>query len=131
MRLRRNVTDSHKPADRRERPDWHRTELGRGLYDGAMGSATRSTAPSQPRLLAIIELQNAIAAAAMNADEGMHIVAERAATLTTPTPAMAALVEGEDLVVRTVVGSAKVPMAGPRLRRSGSVAGRCVAERRA
>jgi diguanylate cyclase (GGDEF)-like protein len=96
-----------------------------------MGSATRSTAPSQPRLLAIIELQNAIAAAAMNADEVMHIVAERAATLTTATAAMVALVEGDDLVVRTVLGAARAPMVGTRLRRSGSVAGRCVAERRA
>ena len=47
-----------------------------------MGSPMGSAAPSQPRLLAIIELQNAIAAAALNADEVMHIVAERAATLT-------------------------------------------------
>ena len=64
-----------------------------------MGSATGSTAPSQPRLLAIIELQNAIAAAAMNADEVMHIVAERAGTLTSAAAAMVALVEGDDLVV--------------------------------
>jgi diguanylate cyclase (GGDEF)-like protein len=96
-----------------------------------MGSATRSTAPSQPRLLAIIELQNAIAAAAMNADEVMHIVAERAATLTSATAAMVALIEGDDLVYRTVVGSGTAHLAGTRLPRSASVAGRCVAEHRA
>ncbi len=96
-----------------------------------MGSATRTTAPSQSRLLAIIELQNAIAAAAMNADEVMHIVAERAATLTQATAAMVALVEGDDLVYRTVVGAGTAPLAGTRLPRAASVAGRCVAEHRA
>jgi diguanylate cyclase (GGDEF)-like protein len=82
-------------------------------------------------LLAIIELQNAIAAAAMNADEVMHIVAERAATLSSAAAAMVALVEGDDLVVRTVVGAGTVPLAGTRVPRGGSVAGRCVGERRA
>jgi diguanylate cyclase (GGDEF)-like protein len=90
-----------------------------------------STAPSQPRLLAIIELQNAIAAAAMNADEVMHIVAERAATLTSAAAATVALVEGDDLVCRTVVGTGAVPLAGARLPRGSSAAGRCVTERRA
>jgi len=82
-------------------------------------------------LLAIIELQNAIAAAAMNADEVMHIVAERAGALTSAGAAMVALVEGDDLVYRAVVGAGTVPMAGTRLGRSASVAGRCIAERRA
>ena len=41
-------------------------------------SEVASLAPSSSRLLAIIELQNAIAAAAMNADEVMHLVADRA-----------------------------------------------------
>jgi diguanylate cyclase (GGDEF)-like protein len=119
-------------VDRRdERPGPRRAEIGHGLYDDAMGSAMGSTVPSQPRLLAIIELQNAIAAAAMNADEVMHIVAERAGTLTSAAAAMVALVEGDDLVYRTVVGSGTVPLAGTRLPRGASVAGRCVAERRA
>jgi diguanylate cyclase (GGDEF)-like protein len=96
-----------------------------------MGSATGSTVPSQPRLLAIIELQNAIAAAAMNADEVMHIVADRAGTLTSAATAMVALVEGDDLVYRTVVGSGTVPLTGTRLPRGSSVAGRCVGECRA
>jgi len=89
-----------------------------------------SSAPSQPRLLAIIELQNAIAAAAMNADEVMHIVAERARTLTSATAASVGLVEGEDVVVRSVLGAAPH---GPheRVPLGASLAGRCVTERRA
>jgi diguanylate cyclase len=96
------------------------------LYDGAVGSS----APSQPRLLAIIELQNAIAAAAMNADEVMNIVADRAATLTSAAAAMVALVEGDDLVYRAVIGATS-PDVGTRVPKSASVAVRCLADRRA
>lgn len=97
-----------------------------GLYDAAMASSS----PSPPRLLAIIELQNAIAAAAMNVDEVMHIVAERAGTLTSAHAATVALVEGDDLVFRTVVGTTSQEV-GARVPRAGSPAGRCLAERRA
>lgn len=97
-----------------------------GLYDGEMGSSS----PSQPRLLAIIELQNAIAAAAMNADEVMHIVAERATTLTAAAAAMVAVVEGDELVYRAVVGMAAYDVGG-RVPKGASPAGRCVALRRA
>jgi diguanylate cyclase (GGDEF)-like protein len=89
-----------------------------------------SSAPSQPRLLAIIELQNAIAAAALNADEVMHIVAERAGTLLSAAAVRVALVEGEDLVYRAVLGAA-VPPAGTRVAQDASLAGRCIVERRA
>jgi diguanylate cyclase (GGDEF)-like protein len=89
-----------------------------------------SAAPSQSRLLAIIELQNAIAAAAMTADEVMHIVAERAATLVSADSAMIALVEGDEVVHRSVVGAAwRTP--GSRAPRAASLTGRCVAECRA
>jgi diguanylate cyclase (GGDEF)-like protein len=97
-----------------------------GLYDAAM----RSSAPSQPRLLAIIELQNAIAAAALNADEVMHIVAERAVVLTQATAALVALVEGDDLVYRTVIGTT-LHEAGSRAPRGSSLAGQCLIDRRA
>lgn len=89
-----------------------------------------SSAPSPSRLLAIIELQNAIAAAAMNADEVMHIVVDRARSLLSATSAMVALVEGDDLVFRTAVG-AMAQLAGSRVSRTAGLAGRCVAERRA
>jgi diguanylate cyclase (GGDEF)-like protein len=81
-------------------------------------------------LLAIIELQNAIAAAAMNADEVMHIVAERAATLTTADAASIGLVEGDDLVYRASIGTA-AGLVGTHVARMASPAGRCVALRRA
>lgn len=88
-----------------------------------MGSSTPDTA----RLLAIIDLQNAIAAAALNADEVMHIVAERAAVLTSATCAAVALVDGEDMLYRAVAGTG--PRAeGARIARAGCPSGRCVAE---
>ena len=61
--------------------------------------------PSSDRLLAIIELQNAIAAAALNADEVMRVVAERAALLCNATSAMVELVEGDDVVCRASSGA--------------------------
>ncbi|HET7499487.1 MAG TPA: sensor domain-containing diguanylate cyclase [Kofleriaceae bacterium] len=96
-----------------------------------MGTATGSPAPSQSRLLAIIDLQNAIAAAGLNADEVMHIVAERAATLTSAARAMVAVVEGDDLVYRTVAAAPAVPASGPRLPRGAGIAWRCLVEHRA
>src|SRR5262245_33892166 len=89
-----------------------------------------SSAPGQPRLLAIIDLQNAIAAAAMTAEEVMHIVVERARMLTSAATAMIALVEGEDLVFRAVTGPSAYAQ-GAHMAKATSVAGRCVAERRA
>lgn len=89
-----------------------------------------SSTPSPSRLLAIIELQNAIAAAAMNADEVMHIAVDRARSLLSAATAMIALVEGDDLVFRTAVG-AMAQLAGCRVPRTAGLAGRCVAERRA
>jgi diguanylate cyclase (GGDEF)-like protein len=100
--------------------------MAAGLYDGVVGSS----APSQPRLLAIIELQNAIAAAAMNADEVMHIVADRAATLTSATAAIVALIEGDDLVHRAVIGSTSHDL-GARVPKAASPVGRCLIDRRA
>ncbi len=97
------------------------------LYDVAMGDS-RAAIPGPQRLLAVIELQNAIAAAGMNADEVMRIVVERAETLSCANGGMVALVEGDDIVYRAVVGSA-MPVLGMRLAKVGSLAGRCVADR--
>lgn len=93
-----------------------------------MVSPTPSAVPSQPRLVAIIDVQNAIAAAAMTADEVMHLVAERAATLTSATGAMVVLLESDELVCRTASGSAV--QVGARMSRTASLAGRSVAERK-
>src|SRR5215468_4188937 len=89
-----------------------------------------SSTPSPSRLLAIIELQNAIAAAAMNADEVMHIAADRARVLLSAGTAMIALVEGDELVFRTAVG-AMAQLAGSRVPRASGPAARCIAEHRA
>jgi diguanylate cyclase (GGDEF)-like protein len=90
-----------------------------------------SSAPSQQRLVAIIELQNAIAAAAMNAEEVMQIVAERAVTLTSADAALIGLVEGEDLVYRAAIGPTVRDRLGSHVPRGASVPSRCVVERRA
>ncbi|HET9621438.1 MAG TPA: sensor domain-containing diguanylate cyclase [Kofleriaceae bacterium] len=90
-----------------------------------------SPTPSQPRLLSIIDLQNAIAAAALNGDEVMQLVADRARMLLSAGTALVALIEGDDFVCRAVVGSDGMPAVGARLPRAQSLAGRCVAEGRA
>ncbi|HSK00521.1 MAG TPA: sensor domain-containing diguanylate cyclase, partial [Kofleriaceae bacterium] len=91
--------------------------------------ADQRPAPPRPeRLLAIIELQNAIAAAGMNADEVMDLVVERAATLLSASSATVAISEGDDLVVRAVSRTSGAPRPA-RLPRPGG-AGLCFAERR-
>lgn len=90
--------------------------------------AEPATTSRPDRLLAIIELQNVIAAAGMNADEVMRIVADRGATLTAGTGGVVGLVEGDDVVCRAAAAGAK-HMLGLRLSPS-TAAGRCVADRR-
>lgn len=87
-------------------------------------------AVSPERLLAVIELQNAIFAAGMNADEVMTIVIERAASLTRATSGVIAIVEGEEIVYRAVSRPSTITV-GTRLAKTASVVGRCVAERAA
>src|SRR4051812_20614901 len=91
---------------------------------------TQGTAiPDKARLLAIIELQNAMAASSMPADEVMRIVAQRAGTLTGATGVVVALVGGDDLVYRAVHGSTKSAL-GMRLSVATHMAGTAVAERK-
>ncbi len=93
---------------------------------GVMGG----TAPRTERLLAIIELQNAIAAAGMNGDEVMRFVTERTPGLTAAGGAVTELVEGDDdIVVRAATGSAKSQL-GTRHSQKSSAAGKCVAQRK-
>jgi diguanylate cyclase (GGDEF)-like protein len=94
----------------------------------AMGES-RAATPSSDRLLSVIELQNAIAAAGMTADEVMRIVAERAATLTGATGAWIVLAEGDELVTRAASGSVQTTVAD-RAPKAGSLAGRCITDRR-
>jgi len=88
-----------------------------------MGSAR--VTPSGERLLAIIDLQNAIAAASMNSDEVMQLVAERARLLASANTGMVALLEGDELVSRAAAPSGTV---GVRLAKTGAI-GKCVADR--
>jgi diguanylate cyclase (GGDEF)-like protein len=88
-----------------------------------MGTAVRPE-----RLLAVIEVQNAIAAAGMNAEEVMALVAERATALTGATAGVVALTEGDDLVYRAVSRPTTIAI-GTRFPRVTSVPGRCVTER--
>jgi len=88
------------------------------------------TAPRTERLLAIIELQNAISGAGMNGDEVMRFVTERAPGLTAAGGAVVELVEGDDdIVVRAATGSAKSQL-GTRHSQKSSAAGKCVAQRK-
>ncbi|HEU0030715.1 MAG TPA: sensor domain-containing diguanylate cyclase [Kofleriaceae bacterium] len=84
--------------------------------------------PSPERLLSVIELQNAIAAAGMNADEVMAIVVERAAALTGATGGVVAMVEGNDIVYRAVARPSTLQI-GTRLASGQSAPSRCIAER--
>jgi diguanylate cyclase (GGDEF)-like protein len=93
-----------------------------------LGDARLAT-PGPDRLLAVIELQNAIAAAAMSADQVMRVVAERAIAMTKANGVMVGIVESDDIVCRATAG-ASVPEVGARLPKAWSLAGRCIADRR-
>lgn len=84
--------------------------------------------PSPERLLSVIELQNAIAAAGLNADEVMGIVVERAAALTSATGAIVGIVEGEEIVYRAAARPTTLAL-GTRLSKAKSVPGRCITDR--
>ncbi len=83
--------------------------------------------PRTERLLAIIELQNAIAAAGMNGDEVMRFVAERAQLMIEVNNATVELVEGDDIVTRAATNKQQL---GRRLSQKTSLSGRSVTERR-
>jgi diguanylate cyclase (GGDEF)-like protein len=93
-----------------------------------MAESTGSTGsvPSSDRLLSIIELQNALAAAALNTDQIMRIVADRAAQLCSSSVATVELVEGDDMVCRAASGAPH--QLGLRRSAKSVLSGRCVAE---
>lgn len=95
-----------------------------------MTTESTPAVPSTDRLLAVIELQNAIAASSMAADDVMRIAAERAGTMMNAPGAVVALVEGDDLVYRAVHGTAKATL-GTRLSLATAQVARCIAERKA
>jgi len=85
--------------------------------------------PSPARLLAVIELHNAILAAGLNGDEIMRLVAERATSITSATGGLIGLIEGEEIVYRVAVGSVASAL-GTRVPKSGSLVGECISERK-
>lgn len=86
--------------------------------------------PTKERLLSIIELQNAIASMNAPADDVMRLAAERAVGLSGATGGVVALVEGDELVVRAAVGSARHAQ-GTRTPLADAPAARSITERRA
>jgi diguanylate cyclase len=89
-----------------------------------------SATPSSERLLSIIELQNAIAAAALTADEVMRVVADRAQQLLGATSTVVELVEGDDLVCRATSGTGSSQQLGVRRSQKAGLSGQCVESRR-
>lgn len=83
------------------------------------------TLPSTDRLLAIISLQNEIAAARLDFDAIMRVVVRRAGELTGATAAIVELAEGDEMVYHAASGTA-VHSIGLRLRKAASLSGRCV-----
>lgn len=93
-----------------------------------MRAMADTATPSSERLLSIIELQNAIAAAALNADEVMRVVADRAHQLLGAGSAVVELVEGDDLVVRATAGATQ--QLGVRRSQKAGLSGKCVESRK-
>ncbi|NVB79038.1 MAG: GGDEF domain-containing protein [Kofleriaceae bacterium] len=90
-----------------------------------------SATPSSERLLSIIELQNAIAAAALNSDEVMRVVADRASQLLGSAAAVVELVEGDDLVVRATTGATQqLGMRRSQTAQKAGTSGACIQSRK-
>jgi diguanylate cyclase (GGDEF)-like protein len=93
-----------------------------------MRAMAESATPSTERLLSIIELQNAVAAAALNSDEVMRVVAERAAQLLSAS-AVVELVEGDDVVCRASSGSSH-QLGVRRSVKGAGLSGTCIESRK-
>jgi diguanylate cyclase (GGDEF)-like protein len=89
-----------------------------------MRAMAETATPSSERLLSIIELQNAIAAAALNSEEVMRVVAERAAQLLSSS-AVVELVEGDDVVCRASSGSSH-QLGVRRSQKAAGLSGICI-----
>jgi diguanylate cyclase (GGDEF)-like protein len=93
-----------------------------------MATVTRAMRPPPPgadRLLAIIAIQNEIAAAALDMASVMRVVASRAALLTAASGSVIEVVDGTDMVHRAAAGSAAQTL-GLRRPRAQGLSGRCV-----
>jgi diguanylate cyclase (GGDEF)-like protein len=99
--------------------------------DGAPSRRPGLSSPARTlsvdRLLAVIEVQNAVAASRLELESVMRIVVERACALPNTSGAVIELAEGDEMVYRAAAGSAAGTV-GLRLARKTSLSGRCVAE---
>src|SRR3712207_4817329 len=86
-------------------------------------------APLDERLLEVIELQNAIAAAEHNLQEVLSVVVSRAPELTGADAGVVEFREGDEMVYPGVSGTAE-PFRGLRLHIDESLSGLAVKERR-
>jgi len=93
-----------------------------------MRPMAETATPSSESLLSIIELQNAIAAAALNSEEVMRVVAERAALLLSAAT-LVELVEGDDVVCRASSGSSH-QLGVRRSQKAAGLSGQCIAARK-
>lgn len=82
------------------------------------------------RLLAVVELQSALARDRCPPDEVMSLVVDSATEATGAASAVVELAEGDEMVQRAVSGQA-LPHLGRRLPAAASLSGRCVREGRA
>ena len=83
------------------------------------------TSLSPDRLLGVVELQNEIAATALDLDQVMALVAERSQALIGAAAAVVEIAEGDEMVYRVASGTAE-PFLGLRLRIDASLSGLCV-----
>ena len=93
-----------------------------------------SEAPEQKiddvaRLLAVIDVQNQLASAALDLDEILAVVTRTATDLTEAHAAVVEVPEGDEMVYRAVAGTA-VAHRGTRVKVNASLTGLCLLERR-
>ena len=87
--------------------------------------SARSDLYEVSRLRHIIETQRLINSTALDSDELMRVICERAQMITGATGSVVELAEGDEMVYRAVAGSASGHL-GVRLRIASSLSGRCV-----
>jgi diguanylate cyclase len=88
-----------------------------------------SSSRSSDQLRAIIRTQTEIAAADLDPEAIMQLIAQRAQELTRASSGVIELAEGEEMVYAVTSGEA-TPFLGTRLRLATSLSGRCVSEGR-
>lgn len=92
-----------------------------------MDTQYKSTTLNSDTLLEVIKIQTEIARMGLDLGAVMQLVTQQTQALTNAAGAILELVEDEEMVYRAAAGIAE-PQLGLRLKRSGSLSGRCVHE---